>query len=154
MVEAISYRTFGGEHGIAYPPTGWVAGQFIKRGRPAWAGEHENGIVLTGWDGTEDLMSATVKTLNLPEHPAHHVLTEHLLMAGWRGVRTVPSKSKDIAEVVIAFAPDATDATKFTVPDPNRPDDRIAALVGDEEVGKFDRTATAMTAWLKRREQA
>lgn len=152
MVQALAYRTFGGEHGIAYPPTGWVAGQYIERGRPAWAGEHEAGIVLTGWDGTEALVPADMKAVNLPEPPAHHVLTEHLLMAGWRGVCRVPSKEKDIAEAVVAYLPGATTPATFTVPFLHRPDKRITVLVGNEEHGKFDRTADAITAWLRKEE--
>lgn len=147
-----SYRTFGGEHGIAYPPTGWVAGQFIQRGRPAWAVEHEAGVVLTDWDGTDRLISASVKVLRLPDHPDHHVLTEHLLMAGWRGVHRAPSKRKDIPDVIAAFAPDAEHQTLFLVPDHRRTDSRITATVDGIEYGKFDRTADAIAAWLRKEE--
>lgn len=147
-----SYRTFGGEHGIAYPPTGWVAGQFIKRGRPAWAVEHEDGVVLTGWDGTDRLISASVKVLRLPEPPVHHMLVEHLLMAGWRGVHRASSKKKHVDEEVVAFAPDAAGQTLFEVPNQQRSDDRITVLRGGVEVGKFDRTADAITAWLRKEE--
>lgn len=147
-----SYRTFGGEHGIAYPPTGWVAGQFIKRGRPAWAVEHEDGVVITDWDGTDRLISASVKVLRLPEPPVHHVLVEHLLMAGWRGVYRAPSKKKNVVEAVAAFAPDAAGQTLFEVPDRKRSDDRITVLRGDVEVGKLDGTADAIVAWLRREE--
>lgn len=91
-------------------------------------------------------MSATIKVINLPTHPFHHVLVEHLLMAGWRGVHRVPSKSRDVSEVVVGFRPDGI-WHHFAIA--NR-GDIITVTHGGEE--RIDQNIHAITAWLRKEE--
>lgn len=144
-MKALVFTTFGSTS-VAYGPTGWVSGQYVHKGRPSWAeATGPAKVTITDWDGDETTLDALVKWVDLPQHPFHHVLAEHLRMAGWLAVfHTQRSKGKTVREAVSARLPGGT-PTLFEVP----PKGDVDVLVEGDRVGGFPQHPRSMTEWLK-----
>ena len=145
------YRVRGGESLSVHPGTGWIGGQFLLRGRPAWLVDaSDDRARVACWDGDVlDVAVTETRQITIEEPPMHGVLAEHLMMAGWYRVGPVKPKGKG-GWHMRGQSPSGRDY-RFTGPD-GLPDwDRVTVTTadGDDVTTMNAPTLDRIVRWLR-----